>query len=102
MTFRDCDHHILDNSREEKSPADGRVALVQGDTVAIVKREPEIWSTTVAVQRACNCVVVTVTALVTSTMQYFEVRVVCVASGHRSRWRCGGGSNEWRKRERER
>lgn len=31
---------------------------------------------------ACNCVVATVTSLVTSAMQYSEVRVVCVASEH--------------------
>lgn len=82
-----------DYSREDgKSPVGGTVVLVQEDTVAAVKREPEIWSTTaVAVaMRACNCVVATVTSLVTSAMQYSEVRVVCVASEHCSRWRMRG------------
>lgn len=37
---------------------------------------------------ACNCVVATVTSLVTSAMQYSEVRLVCVASEHCSRRRC--------------
>lgn len=55
------------------------------------------WSTTVAVATcACNCIVATATSLVTSTMQYSEVRVVCVAGEHCSRrrpakWRKGLG-----------
>lgn len=94
MVFRDCvaATAFRDYSREDgKSPVGGTVALVQGDCAAAVKRELEIWSTTVAAvtTRARNCVVATVTSLVTSAMQYSEVRVVCVAGEHCSRRRCG-------------